>query len=247
MNYPNALTNDTGINKWIAASSNDTVKIILMNDFNLTESQLDMILFWLFEESFQDNVVPELMILPPPDGVGMNITKFARVLLLEQWANGTALGEVIFPYGFPLPLKAGIIYGFEIGYQGKNLPILPSNASLESVESLWDASNEYSLVNDEGLRKWYIAINNPTSTVAENVQIVNSLEDKAMEMILSWLPNFRDNVMPFLAQEEMELPTDSTSFANSIELGMVIPGGILISVSTISFSYVLIKKKKLRS
>ncbi|MFX1497550.1 MAG: hypothetical protein ACFFBH_08495 [Promethearchaeota archaeon] len=247
INYPNALTNDTGINKWIAASSNDTVKIILMNDFNLTESQLDMILFWLFEESFQDNVVPELMILPPPDGVGMNITKFARVLLLEQWANGTALGEVIFPYGFPLPLKAGIIYGFEIGYQGKNLPILPSNASLESVESLWDASNEYSLVNDEGLRKWYIAINNPTSTVAENVQIVNSLEDKAMEMILSWLPNFRDNVMPFLAQEEMELPTDSTSFANSIELGMVIPGGILISVSTISFSYVLIKKKKLRS
>ncbi|MFX1495368.1 MAG: hypothetical protein ACFFBZ_13880, partial [Promethearchaeota archaeon] len=79
LNYTNALTNDEGIEQWIIASMNDTIKISLMNEFNLTQSQVDMILFWLFEESFQNDVVPELMKLPPPEGVGMNITEYAKV------------------------------------------------------------------------------------------------------------------------------------------------------------------------
>ncbi|MFX0018964.1 MAG: hypothetical protein ACFFBT_04185 [Promethearchaeota archaeon] len=244
INYPNALTNETGFDLWINAYTNTTIKDTLMNVFNLTQTQMDMILYWLFEESFKDNIVPELMILPPPEGVGMNITEYARVLFLEQWANGTALGEVIYPYGFPLPLKAGIIYGFEVGYQGKGLPVIPSNMSLESAESLWDVTNEYSLVNDEGLKKWYLAIINPTSTAANNLQIVNSLQYETMDMILSWLPTFRDYIMPYLAQEEMNLPIDSTSFANSIKLGMVIPGGFLMGLGLISLVRNIYLKRK---
>ncbi len=246
INYPNALTNDTGINQWIIAFTNDTVKDTLMNEFNLTQTQMDMILFWLFEESFQENIVPELMKLPPPDGVGMNITEYARVILLEQWVNGTADGEVIYPYGFPLPLKAGIVYGFEVGYRGRNIAVLPTNMSLESAESLWNVSNEYSLVNKKGLRNWYSAVANPTSVLADDLQTINHLEDGAMNMILNWLPEFRDNVMPYLAQEEMNLPMDSTSYALAINLGMSIPGGILIGLGALGIARIILIKRKLK-
>ncbi|MFX0028325.1 MAG: hypothetical protein ACFE8B_03890 [Candidatus Hermodarchaeota archaeon] len=244
-NYPNALTNDTGIELWIVANINDTIKESLMNEFNLTQPQMDKILFWLFEESFQDNIVPELMKLPSPDGVGMNITEYARVLLLEQWANGTADGEVVYPFGFPLPLKAGTRYGFEVGYQGKNLPVLPTNMSLATAESLWDVSNEFSLVNKNGLKKWYSAVADPTSAIANELQTINSLEDGAMDMILSWLPDFRDNLMPYLAQEEMDLPMDSISYSNSIELGMVIPGSILMGLGLLGLARNAYIKRKI--
>ncbi|MFW9878832.1 MAG: hypothetical protein ACFFG0_37610, partial [Candidatus Thorarchaeota archaeon] len=186
-NYRNALTNDDGIEQWILALINDTVRVSLMSEFTLTETQIDMVFYWLFEESFQENIVPELMKLPPPDGVGMNITEYARVLFLEQWVNGTVDGEILYPHGFPLPLKAGIIFGFEVGYQGKDLPVLPTNMSLESAESLWDVKNEYSLVNNNGLKKWYSVLANPTSALADELKSINSLQDGAMDIILDWL------------------------------------------------------------
>jgi hypothetical protein len=242
--FPHALTNDSGIEHWIAAKTNSTIKGTLMVEFNLTQSQMDMILFWLFEESFQDNVVPELMKIPPPAGIGMNITEYARVLFLEQWANGTVLGEVLYPYGFPLPLKAGLIYGFEVGFQGWDLPVVPTNMSFKSTKSLWNVSNVYSLVNDEGLKNWYAAIIEPNSSAATELQSINSLDDDEMHMILSWLPKFKENVMPYLAQEEMNLPTDSTSFANAIEFSMVVSGGVLIGLGLISLIMMQYLKRK---
>ncbi|MFW9971157.1 MAG: hypothetical protein ACFFDF_13270 [Candidatus Odinarchaeota archaeon] len=243
--YANALTNDTGIEQWINAVTNNTIKDSLMNEFNVTQIQIEMILFWLFKESFQEDVVPELMKLPRPDGVGMNITEYAKVLFLEQWANGTADGEILYPFGFPLTLKAGIIYGFEVGYQGTNMPVLKTNMSLNSAQSLWDITNEYSLVNKEGLMKWYSAIENPTSPVIDNLKIINLLEDNEINMILSWLPKFRDNVMPYLAQEKMNLPMDSNSFSNSIELGMVVSGGIIMGLGLLGLAINILKKRKL--
>jgi len=89
------------------------------------------------------------------------------------------------------------------------------------------------------------AARNPTSAIAAELQSVNYLEDDEMKMILSWLPKFRDNVMPYLAQEEMKLPSDSTTFANSIELGMVIPGGISFGLGVAGLVSNLIVKRKL--
>lgn len=244
--YPNALTNDTGIDQWITSYNNNTIKLTLMNDFNLTSAQMNMIHYWLFEESFQENIVPELLKLPPPEGRGMNITQYARVLLLEQWANGTAEGEILYPDGFPLPLKAGTVYGFEVGYQGISIPVLPTNMSLRSAEFLWNVSNEYSLVNNRGLQRWYYAVSNPTSETANDLKQNNYLEDDELTMILSWLPNFRDNVMPYLAQEEMNLPMDSLSFSNSIELGMVIPGGVTIAGGLAGLVTSIIKKRLIK-
>ena len=244
INYANALTNDTGIEQWITAYTNFTIKNTLMNEFNLTQTQTDMIFYWLFEESFKENIVPELMKLPPPEGVGMNITEFAKKLLREQWANGTVQGEILYTYGFPLPLEAGVIYGFEVGYQGKNMSVLPTNMSTDSAKALWDISSEFSLVNKIGLSKWFSALGNPTSLAAIELQSANSLKDDEMSMVLSWLPLFRDNVMPYLAQEEMNLPSDSTTFANSIELGMVIGGGISIGLGLVGLASNIIVKRK---
>ena len=66
-----------------------------------------------------------------------------------------------------------------------------------------------------------------------------------MSMILSWLPKFRDEVMPYLAQEEMNLPSDSSTYANSIELGMIIPGGISLSLGLAGLASTLIVKRRL--
>jgi len=173
-----------------------------------------------------------------------NITEFAKKLLREQWANGTVQGEILYTYGFPLPLEAGVIYGFEVGYQGKNMSVLPTNMSTDSAKALWDISSEFSLVNKIGLSKWFSALGNPTSLAAIELQSANSLKDDEMSMVLSWLPLFRDNVMPYLAQEEMNLPSDSTTFANSIELGMVIGGGISIGLGLVGLASNIIVKRK---
>jgi hypothetical protein len=76
--------------------------------------------------------------------------------------------------------------------------------------------------------------------------MANYLEDNEIAMILSWLPNFRDNVMPFLAQEEMDLMMDSTSLGNTIQLSMSLTGGALIGIAGIGIARSLVKKKKLR-
>ncbi|MFX1409004.1 MAG: hypothetical protein ACFFA6_01520 [Promethearchaeota archaeon] len=244
--YPHALTNDTGINLWITANTNITIKESLRNEFNLTQSQMDMILYWLFEESFQDNIVPELMKLPPPDGVGKTITELAKELLLEQWVNGTVNGMSLYPYGFPLNLKAGTFYGFEVGYQSQTEPIVPTNMSMISAKALWNTSSLNSLVNKKGLNKWYKAVGDPNSSIATELQIANYLEEGAMEMILEWIPEFRDNLMPYLAQEDMNLPMDATTFGNTIEIGMSIGGGVMIGLIALGLIVnEILKRRKL--
>ena len=241
-----ALTNDTGINEWIDAAENTTIKEELRIEFSLEDYQINMILNWLWNESFKSNLVPVLITLPPPDGKGMSLNNYAKVIFFEVWANGTADGSVLYPLGFPLPLKATTVYGFEIGYQNQNTPVIPSNISLKSARSLWNSSNKFSLVNKKGLEEWFYAVENPDSAATLGLMIANHLKDHEIPMILSWLPNFRNKVMPYLAQEEMNLVMDSTSLGNTIQLSMSLTGGALIGLAGIGIIRTVIVKKKIR-
>ncbi|MFX0148370.1 MAG: hypothetical protein ACFE8E_11575 [Candidatus Hodarchaeota archaeon] len=73
------------------------------------------------------------------------------------------------------------------------------------------------------------------------------LTSDQIKMIFTWLPKFRDNIMPFLAQEDQNLPMDSTTLGNVIMIGTIVPGGIFISVSITALSRKLSKKKRLRT
>lgn len=241
-----SLTNDTGINSWIKAAENSTIKEELRIEFNLEVYQINMILDWLWSESFKWDIVPVLITLPPPDGEGMSLSEYAKVIFLEVWANGTADGKLLYPFGFPLDLKATTVYGFEVGYQNQNTVVIPSNISLESARSLWNVSNEFSLVNKKGLEEWFYAVENPDSAASFGLKMANQLEDDEIAMILSWLPKFRNNVMPYLAQEEMNLVMDSTSLGNTIQLSMSLTGGALVGLAGIGIIRSVILKKKLR-
>jgi hypothetical protein len=241
-----SLTNDMGIYEWIIAAENSTIKEELRIEFNLEVYQIDMILEWLWNESFKWDIVPVLITLPPPDGEGMSLSEYAKVIFLEVWANGTADGKVLYLFGFPLELKVTTVYGFEVGYQDQNTPILPSNISLESARSLWNASNEFSLVSKKGIAEWFYAVENPGSATVYGLMMANHLEDDEMTMILSWLPKFKNKVMPYLAQEDMNLFMDSTSLGNTIQLSMSLTGGVLIGLAGIGIVRSVMNKKKIR-
>ena len=92
---------------------------------------MDMILFWLWNESFKWNIVPALIIIPPPVGEGMSLAEYAKVIFLEVWTNGSADDRPLYPYGFPLKLRATTVHGFEIGYRSQSIPVIPTNISLD--------------------------------------------------------------------------------------------------------------------
>jgi hypothetical protein len=245
-NNPQSLTNDTGINEWIKARDNTTILEELRTLFLLEEYQIKMIGYWLWNASFKWDIMPILITLPPPLGEGMKLEEFAKVIFLEVWTNGTADGRMLFPFGFPLEMQATTTYGFEIGFQSQTKPVIPSNISLASARSLWNTSNPYSLVTKNGVMEWFKAVDNPNSATAYGLKMANGLTDEQLYMILSWLPRFKNNVMPFLAQEEMSLPLDSTTLGNTIQTSMVVSGGFVIGLAGVGFIRRGLLKKRLR-
>ncbi|MHA1192906.1 MAG: hypothetical protein ACTSP9_11505 [Promethearchaeota archaeon] len=245
-NNPHSLTNDTGINEWIKARDNETILEELRTEFFLEDSQIRMIDYWLWNASFKLDLMPILITLPPPLGKNMSLEDFAVVIFLEVWTNGTADGRSLYPYGFPLEMQATTAYGFEIGYQSQTKPVIPTNTSLSSARSLWNTSNPFSLVTKNGIKEWFKAIDNPNSATAYGLKMMNDLEDKQLLMILSWLPRFKDNVMPFLAQEKMNLPLDSTTLGNTIQTSMIVSGASVMGLAGLGLVRKGIIKKRAR-
>ncbi|MHA1670099.1 MAG: hypothetical protein ACTSV5_05910 [Promethearchaeota archaeon] len=245
-NNPHSLTNDTGINEWIKARDNETILEELRTEFFLEDSQIRMIDYWLWNASFKLDLMPILITLPPQLGKNMTLEDFAVVIFLEVWTNGTADGRSLYPYGFPLEMQATTAYGFEIGYQSQTKPVIPTNISLSSARSLWNTSNPFSLVTKNGIKEWFKAIDNPNSATAYGLKMANSLEDEQLLLILSWLPRFKDNVMPFLAQEKMDLPLDSTTLGNTIQTSMIVSGASVMGLAGLGLVRKGIIKKRAR-
>ncbi|MBD3215488.1 MAG: hypothetical protein GF311_22955 [Candidatus Lokiarchaeota archaeon] len=227
-----------GIPKWVEASDNNETKQLIMDEFNLTSSQMDLILGWLWDEGrFSDYLVP--ILIESEMGYGVPMQDFCFQILLEQWANGSVMGEEMYPNGFPLPLGDKEIYGFEVGIPES------TNMSLESALALWNTSSIYSLVSKKGLEKWFAAIDGDTNAYNE-VKSANGLDDHCMGCILEWIPAFQQNVMPSLAEYQYGLPMDSISLANTIQIGGVAIGGVAIGLGStgLSRNYLVKRKKK---
>ncbi len=211
-----------GIADWHAAVGNAAKKSDLMAAFGLSTGQMDILLSWLWDDDgFSDYLVP--LMIESPLGYNMPLAQFCLELLYSQWANGTILGEVLFPYpGFPLPLKGGIVYGFEVG-----VPV-STNMTVESAYCLWNTSSSYSLVTPAGIATWTKAVEGDAAAKS-TLKVKNGLTDHAMNRLVIWLPLFQHNVMPYLAQESMDLPTDSITLANYVlYFGMLLGAVIML-------------------
>ena len=222
-----SLTNMTGIERWLEAFTDGDVKATLNSIFDLTVDQTQMILDWLWDgpTSFSQGLLPTL--LESELGYNMTLKEFAKVLMLEQWANGTIMGMIMFEGGidfhnFISSLPKGST-GFEVG-----VPV-PTNMSIESALLLWDTSNPYSLVKD--ISVWW-NIGASGSTRYNTTRDANLLDDVTMDMILEWLPRFKNDLMPVLAQYEMGLPMDTTALGSTIQIGGMIVGAIAIGLAS---------------
>ena len=139
-------------------------------------------------------------------------------------------------------------FGFEVGWVSETEPVKSTEMSLKSAEALWDQDNPYSITNKDGMDKWWQAVANPESEIADELQAANGLENKAMEMMLAYLPRFRDQMMPSLAQYVMGLPTDTTTLGMMIQVGGIGIGGLLIGLSATGFvgnRYVKVNRRRL--
>ena len=240
---PSSILNlDTGIGKWLEANTNDTIKSELTNSFGLKSYQTQMILdyFWRGNESIRYYLVP--LLLESEFGYNMSLAEFANLLLLEQWCNGTIMGMKMFEGGIDF---AEFIEGLPTGTTGFEVGVPdPTIISVESALSLWDNDSEFSLITGKGIAKWWSVVASPSSEWYEPLRDENGLTGDQMDLILSWLPIFRDTVMPYLAQYEMGLPMDSTSLGNTIQMGTSVIGAACIGLASLGFAGNVVARRR---
>ncbi|MFX1479229.1 MAG: hypothetical protein ACFFCI_13935, partial [Promethearchaeota archaeon] len=224
-----SFTNTTiGLQKWIeAANGNSTIQTELSTTFNLDLTQFSIILDWLFNK-FKKDVVPPLFEYEQ----GMTIPEYAVVLFFEQWANGTLRGDALYPDGIDLGEELGLgfsLTGFEAG-----IPT-PTGILLSTAMALFDKENTLALVNNKGLQKWYLASSESSSDAYNELKSHFNLTDNQMLRITTWLVNFRDYVVPFLAQYKMGLTTDPLTLGINLEYGLTISGLTLFFIGLIVY------------
>ncbi|NHJ20523.1 MAG: hypothetical protein EAX91_06255 [Candidatus Lokiarchaeota archaeon] len=226
-----SLQETDGLAKWLAANGTDeianTTKETLKTVLNLEDFQFDAIINWLWghNHSFKENVVPGLFLYDR----GMTVTRYSEILFYAQWTNGT-----LYPNGLILPVGNGIS-GWEVGVP------TPSEILLESAERLFDASNDLALVNPDGIQSWYSLLNNRNQPTRIEIMTSLNLENSHVDAILKWLPIFRDEVVPILAQYDMNLPFNPSVLSLGLLYGMTIPGGIL---SAVGITMIILKKRR---
>ncbi|MFX1276131.1 MAG: hypothetical protein ACFFBP_06255 [Promethearchaeota archaeon] len=197
-----------------------------------------------YNSFFVPETIPQLLPLVSslkPELAGLNNTlEIAEYYLYAQWAWGN-----LKPEGFPLPLGDIEVYGFEVGYQGPGINVTSTNMTREAMYLLWNTSNPLSLVIKTGVNAWLGAVNG--DAVLQSLLLTeNNLTSESLAMILEWIPKFQQNVMPFLAQYQMGLPTDSITLGNIIQVAAIGLGGVCIGLGGVAITgNVVAKRKKL--
>lgn len=229
---PLAFTNDMGIMAWAYAAQGDVGNSTAILSFftGLTPTQLGYVANWLFTV-FKPNVVPPLILAS--EGLTMWELTNER-LFLPQWANGT-----YFPTGLDLTGVPNKGRGWEIGVTN-DLPT-PSGITVASALLLFTETNALALVNDDGLERWYAAKVNDSNYVA--LKVANLLTDAEMLLLMDYVPRFRDDVVPYLAEYKYDLPTDAYTLADGLLYGLMIPGIALLALGGVALVISIIKRK----
>ncbi|MFX1273827.1 MAG: hypothetical protein ACFFBP_17755 [Promethearchaeota archaeon] len=252
----NSILNVDGIYKWYDAYYDSTTYNELLSEFSqfpgydfendtygeadwgFNDTDMDLILDWLWgnggewnQGSFYEVTLPLLL-----------TEEIAFQILLEQWAYGTIRGIELYPGGFPLPLGSNIVYGFELGFQGPNQKVIPAQMSIETALALWDTSSVYSLTTKLGIEKWFAALMGD-SNAYPTLQSEFGLTDFDMYLILNWIPDFQHNVMPYLAQYQYSLPSDSISLGNIVEIAFVGLGAVCIGLGAMGMGGYIVTRK----
>ena len=229
----NAYTfvNMDGILVWLGAITNATLQGTLIAMFGISAGELTALLTWL--GAFLTVRVPQLIEYE----TGYTIPELAQVSFYEQWANGTIQGLSILPDGFLSELDPPILGPpyFEVGLTGTS-----TGLTALQCDALWDETSEYSLVSASGIIKWYQA--ESSTTTHDDLRTNNGgISTAQMTQILDWLPQFRDEIVNALAQEQLGLPMEPYDLGNTLLIGLAAGGGTL---AVIGIVLLILSKRK---
>jgi len=213
---------------WLTAMlGNTTSQATLISEFGISAGELTAILTWL---GAIIGVTPstgrsaELLELD----MGLTISQISTRAFYEQWANGTILGVAALPEGF-LSRRVPPIYGppyFEIGLE------YTTELTLSQCQDLWDVNSEYSLVTVSGIHKWYQA--ELGNTIFDTLATQNGgLSYPQMLFLTTWVPDFRDEIVTTLGQEEFNLPQDPYTFGQTMLITLGSVGGAVAAIGII--------------
>jgi len=138
--------------------------------------------------------------------------QWANLLILE---NGLDLGQFNIIPGSP----PGVL-GLEAGYPD------PMEMNISKIKELWNVSNPYAIVNNDGNRMWLSATQDDGVRSTLQVKLNLSLHD--MECMIRWRIRLTSSVIPVLGGAYLGLGMDVNTWRNLLQSGLMILGGSLI-------------------
>ena len=213
---------------WLPSlQGNTTTQAEIIAAFGISPTELTALLTWLgafLGSPPSTGRSAELLALD----AGQTLTAIATEAFYEQWTRGTINGEDFLPEGF-LSRRDPPIYGppyFELGLM---YPIAPNS---NQTQALWDENSEYSLVTVSGINKWYRA--KEGNAVYATLQAQNEgLLDLEMGAILTWLPQFRDEIGNILGKTKYSLPLEPYNLGETLVLGLGAGGGVIAALGIV--------------
>ncbi len=206
---------------WDGGENSDEFKD-LKDNFGLTTAETQGIADWLYEgdDSFQKQALPTLFLYDQ----GVDASRKATLLFLEQWADMTMDGDEEYPDGLPLGKDAAgkDITGIELGEK--------SDIKLSTAEDMWDEDNKLAFTNAQGITKWYAAADKSSAAYKE-LQDEFDLDDDQMKLVTDWLAKFKSATLPTLA--EMQTGTNPSMLQSLLTWGLIVPGAILAVIGAI--------------
>ncbi len=113
------------------------------------------------------------------DYTPLDLDTYSERVFYDQWANGTWISTGFDLIHFSEYITSSVT-GLEVGRT------TPTNINYTSAINLWDPLNTSSYVNDEGIIKWFAALNGNAS--AENeLKATFQLNTASMTRLYSWL------------------------------------------------------------